>query len=44
MKKKCVKKKIVLGLNWDTAQLFCEKKNCIAILILYCDLKGLNGL
>ena len=44
--KKIVRKKnnFVLGLNWATDQLCCEKKKiCIAILVLYCDLKGLNG-
>ena len=24
------RKKLVLGLNWATAQLYCDKRNCIA--------------
>ena len=26
--------------DWATAQLYCEKKNCIAMLKLYCKKQG----
>ena len=43
---KKMKKKIDAGTVFRLLpKQYCEKKKfCIAILVLYCDLKGLNGL
>ena len=37
MKKR--KKKVGADLSWATAQLYCKKEICIAILVLYCNLR-----
>ena len=45
MKKKTRKKKGGAYLSWAIAQLYCKKEICIAILVLYCNLRCvLDGL
>ena len=37
--KKRKKKKVGANLSWAIAQLYCKKEICIAILVLYCNLR-----